>query len=227
MDNDKQLNNVQINIYDFYGEDCLKDKMDGIKHSGNRGPKGYVEIYEILPDGTKKLLGKPNLVLYLGREWLAQRLFNANNVAVTSGPGDFIYWVGLGDGGVPVGDPLNPTAPTNTDTGLDNDIMINATDGTNADYRLAPVAGYYKQPIDGVEFEQDADNNNSYLIVKVTITVGASNGNGYNLSEAGLFTAPSSSGGETGPFTIYARVTFPSIVKTSSRILTFIWYIFV
>jgi len=104
--------------------------------------------------------------------------------------------------------------------------MINASDSTNADYRLTPTPGYYKQPLTSVEFEQDINNSNQYLICKTTIIVGADNGNGYNLSEAGLFAAPSSAGGETGPFTLYARITFPSIVKTSSRILTFIWYVY-
>jgi len=225
MDKNKKFNNIEINVHDYYGS-CLQDSVN-IADYNNRGPKGFVEIYEILPDGQKKLIGKPNLVLYLGREWLAQRLFNSNNSAITSAPGDFIYWVGLGNAGAPEGDPLTPTAPTNTDTGLGNDIMINASDSTNGDYRVSPVTGYYKQPIDGVEFQQDVNNNNNYLIVKVTITVGADNGNGYNISEAGLFTAPTSSGGELGPFTIYCRTTFPSIVKTSSRILTFIWYIYV
>lgn len=222
---DKKSSDIQINIHDYYGE-CLQDGIN-INHQNNRGPKGFVEIYETLNDGQKKLIGKPNLVLYIGREWIAQRLFNSNNSAVTSSPGDFIYWVGLGDAGAPAGDPLTPTAPTNTDTGLGNDIMINATDSTNGDYRLSPIVGYYKQPIDGVEFEQDENNSDKYLIVKVQITVGADNGNGYNISEAGLFTAPTNSGGETGPFTIFSKTTFPSIVKTSSRILTFIWYIYV
>jgi len=226
MDKDKQLNNIQIEVHDKYGDFCLQDGININCHE-NRGPKGFVEIYEIFPDGQKKLIGRPNLVLYIGREWLAQRLFNVNNTDTTSGPDDFIYWVGLGDGGAPEGDPLTPTAPTNTDTGLGNDIMISINDSTNADYRALPVPGYYKQPIDGIEFEQDVNNSNKYLIVKVTITVGTGNGNGYNISEAGLFTASSRSGGETGPFTCYARTTFPSIVKTSARILTFIWYIYV
>lgn len=223
-DQDKKLNDIQINVYDFYGS-CLQDNLGSLNYN-DRGPKGYVEIYEILPGGEKKLIGRPNLVLYSGREWIAERIFNVNNSDTTSAPGDFIYWVGLGDGGAPAGDPLNPIAPTSTDDGLNNDIMINASDSTNADYRTTPVAGYYKQPIDGVTFLQDINNNNRYLIVRVTITVGADNANGYNLSEAGLFAGSSRSGGTTGPFTCYARTTFPSIVKTSSRLLTFIWYIY-
>jgi len=227
---EKQKENIQINIFEHYGENCLKDKNpldNSLTYINDRRPKGYVEIYEINEDGSKKLIGKPNLVVYDGREWIAQRIFNTNNLNLTSGPSHFLTWFGLGDGGTPAGDPINPTAPSATDTGMNNDIMINATDSTCADYRLTPTPGYYKQPFSTVEFEQDENNSNQWLICKVTIVVGADNGNGYNLSEAGLFASPSSSGGDTGPFTLYARITFPSIVKTTSRILTFIWYIFV
>jgi len=222
---DKKLNDIQVQVHDYYGH-CLQDNIN-VVDKNRRLPHGFVEIYDVLPDGKKKLIGQPNLVLYTGREWLAERIFNVNNTDTTSSNVDFIYWVGLGNGGTPEADPLTPTAPTSTDTGLNNDIMINLNDSTNADYRTTPVEGYYKQPIDGVEFLQDINNNNSYLIARVTITVGANNANGYNLSEAGLFVAKSSSGGETGPFTIYSRTTFPSIVKTSSRILTFLWSIYV
>ena len=221
--------NIQINVFDYYGE-CLQDTNPLDKnpnHINDRKPKGFVEIYEILPDGSKKLLGKPNLVVYNGREWVGERIFNTNNSNVTSGPSHFITWFGLGDGGCPAGDPINPTAPSATDTDLNNSILINAIDSSNADYRLSPVEGYYKQPLGTVEFEQDENNSNQWLICKTTTVIGADNGNGYTLSEAGLFTAPTSAGGETGPFTLYARITFPSIVKTSSRILTFIWYVYV
>lgn len=219
--------NIQINAFENYGEECLQDRnpLDiNLSYIGERKPKGFVEIYEMLPNGSKKLIGKPNLVVYDGREWIAQRIFNTNNSNVTSGPSHFIAWFGLGDGGTPVGDPLNPTSPSATDTGLNNDIPISSSDSTCADKH---DGFYYKMPLESVEFEQDTNNANQWLICKVTIIVGADYGNEYNLSEAGLFTAPSSAGGETGPFTLYARITFPSIVKTSSRILTFIWYVYV
>lgn len=221
---DTQKQNFQIEIFEQYGEHCLKDCL-GIVETSDRKPKGYVEIYEMTPEGEKKLIGKSNLVLYTGREWITQRVFNVKNTYITSSPGDAVYWFGVGDGGAPVLDPLTPTAPTNTDTGLGNDVVI-STDSTNADYRITPVAGYYKKPIYSVEYQQDVYNNNSYLIAKVTMILDSGDSNGYNISEAGLFASPSSAGGDTGPFTCYARVTFPSIVKTTARILTIIWYVF-
>lgn len=217
--------NFQIEIFDHYS-DCLKDQINGIFEVINRKPHGFVEIYETDVNGdNKKLIGKSNLVLYTGREFVTQSIFGVNNPAVTSSYNDHIFWFGVGDGGAPVLDPLTPTAPTNTDTGLGNDVII-STDSTNADYRLTPVAGYYKKPIYSVEYQQDVYNNNSYLIAKATMILEAGDSDGYNISEAGLFASPSSAGGDTGPFTCYARVTFPTIVKSTARILTIIWYVF-
>ena len=204
----------QIKIEDFYGENCLSD---------DKRPSGYVEIFEIKNKEEKQLVGKHNLVLYTGREWLGSRIFNVQNSSISATPSEFIAWLGLGDQGTPISDPLNPTPPTNDDTGLNNDIMINATDSTDGDYRLSPVVGYYKHPIDSVVYEQDSNNSNAYLICKVTTTIGPNDANGYDLSEAGLFTAVD----QDGPFHIYSRVTFPTIVKDSSRILTFVWFIYV
>lgn len=225
MDED-QKQNIQIEIFDHYS-DCLKDKFDGIVDVSNRFPKGFVEIYETDNDGNnKKLIGKSNLVLYTGREFVAQSIFGVNNPAVTSSYNDHIFWFGVGDGGAGI-DFITPTAPTNTDNDLGNSVLI-STDSTNADpFDVVGTTWYYKKPIYSVEFQQDIYNNNTYLIAKATLILESGDSNGYNISEAGLFASPSSAGGSSGPFTIYARVTFPSIVKSVGRILTFIWYVFV
>ena len=216
-----------IRVTDKYG-DCLSDwtcmnpELKEIQR-----PKGFVEIFEVDKD-TKKLIGKSNLVVYLGRQWLISSALRTPNTMITPTEEEFICWFGLGTGGCPIGDPLNPVAPTVNDTSLDNEIMINASDATCGDYRITPVTGYYKHPFDSVSFEQDADNYNTWLIARVATTIGPSDGNGYNLNEAGLFTAESSVGGYSGvdKFHLYARVTFPTIVKSSSRQLLFIWYLY-
>jgi hypothetical protein len=101
--------------------------------------------------------------------------------------------------------------------------MINAADSECADYRLVPDIGYYKHPFNPIiEFEQDGDNYNYWLIAKISTTLSADDANGFNISEAGLYTASSN----VGPFNLYARVTFPSIVKTSARQLLFLWYVY-
>lgn len=220
---DKKL----VQVIDYYGN-CLSDKVKG-EQSNNKSnrPKGFVEVFEINKDNKKELISKSNLVVYLGREWLISRAFNIVNPNITPTADEFITWFGVGDGGCPIGDPLTPTSPTSLDTDLDNSVMINATDSSCADYRLVPDVGYYKKPFDSsIEFEQDGDNYNYWLIGKITTTLGTNDANGFNINEAGLFTAESSAGGYSGQFSLYARVTFPTIVKSSSRQLLFVWYVY-
>jgi hypothetical protein len=95
-----------------------------------------------------------------------------------------------------------------------------------------PDTGYYKKIFDQdvtnqVEFQQDVLNDNSWLIIKITTTIGVNDANGQQLSEAGLFSAASSSGGYAGQFSLFARVTYPSLIKTSERRLIFVWYLYV
>jgi len=226
---DEKVKTIELEIKDFYGDNCLGDSVNS-KQVVNRKPEGYVKIYEWMDDGEKKLVGKHNLVLYIGREWLAQRLVDENNTNVTSDPDEILAWFGLGDGGVDVADPFVPVAPVITETDLNSRIMINASDSSNADYHVVgsgyPETGYYKAPFDSVAFEQDALNSNSWLVLKITTTIGVNDANGYQLSEAGLFTNASKTGGASGNFTIFSRVTFPSIVKTADRRLIFVWYLY-
>lgn len=203
--------------------DFLEDRLNMKSIQRNKIPvQGRVEIFEVDDRGKKQLLDKSNLVVYLGREWLATRIFRTNNAQIDPYYDQFISWFGLGDGGCPEGDPFDPTAPTNNDTDLANPVMINATDSTCGDYRVTPEVGYYKLPFDSVTFEQDPSNDNAYLITRLVITVGADDANGKILNEAGLFVAVDSG----GPFYIFSRVTFPSISKTSDRQLIFVWYIY-
>lgn len=215
-----------IHIEDQYGDKCLGDSNCKINNLCRRKPEGFVEIYDFDKNGNKKIIGKSNLVVYLGRETLAQILTNINNPNVSSGVNDHLYWLGLGDGGVISGDPFNPLPPTNLDTSLGNDIAISATDSTCGDWR---IDSYYKHPLDSVEFEMDNANDNAWLICKVTITISPADANGAQISEAGLFTAISnapaySPGAEH--FHLFSRVTFPTIIKTSSRGVIFIWYLY-
>lgn len=228
---DKKIETIEIVAKDIYGDNCLQDSVGSEERSEKGNPQGYVEIYEVDDSGNKKLVGRHNLVLYMGREWLAQRIVNQDNINVTSSKEEFISWFGLGNGGVIPGDPLNPAPPTITDTNLSAEVMITATDSSAADYHVIdathPEEGYYKIPFDSIEFEQDSLNDDKWLVLKVTTTVGASYANGKQLSEAGLFTSTSKIGGHTGNFTIFSRVTFPSIVKTSDRRLVFSWFLYV
>lgn len=187
-------------------------------------PSGFVEVYEVDNDKKKNLVAKSNLVVYLGREWLATRIFDFANGSIAPQPDEAIYWFGLGSGGALPADPFDPVPPTNLDTDLDTEVGINATDATCADFH---DGFYFKHPIDLVRFEQDVENSDKYLIVRSEITIGNDDAVGANLSEAGLFTSNSAAGGSSGPFHLYARVTFPTITKTVTRQLLFVWYIYV
>lgn len=230
----KKIQTIEVIAKDYYGNECLADRCNmGNQPVVRKTPHGYVEIYEVEENGKKKLVGKSNLVLYHGREMLAQRLVNiSNNPNVTPTKDEFITWFGLGNGGVILGDPLNPSPPVLTDTQLTSEMMITATDSSAADYHVLTEpgydkTGYYKIPFDEVEFEQDELNDDKWLILKIQITVGSAYANGEQISEAGLFSAESALGGYTGQFSLFARVTFPSIVKTADRRLIFSWYLYV
>ncbi|MGD2073158.1 MAG: hypothetical protein PVG65_06690 [Candidatus Thorarchaeota archaeon] len=220
---------IEIKAVDVYGDTCLNDSVNKPKR-GVRRPQGFVEIYDVDEDGNKKLVGKHNLVVYLGREMLAQRLVNTDNGFATPTKDEFLAWLGLGDGGADPADPFDPVAPAIDDDDLESRVMINATDSSNADYHVAgvgyPETGYYKKPFQNVEFEADSLNDNRWFVVKITVAISSSDSNGNELSEAGLFSAESSLGGYSGQFSLFARVTFPTIVKTSSRRLVFVWYLY-
>lgn len=226
MDKEKD---VEIKVVDHYGDKCLGDSVNGGGSNGKR-PQGYVEIYDVEKNGNKKLVGKHNLVVYLGREMLAQRLVDTENSYSTPTKDEFLCWFGIGEGGVDPADPFDPVAPAIDDTDLESRVMVHPTDSSNADYHVVgvgyPEEGYYKKPFQSVAFEADALNDNSWLIVRITVTIAEGDSNGNQISEAGLFSAESSVGGYSGAFNMFARVTFPTIVKTSARTLVFVWYLY-
>lgn len=220
---------LEINAFDYYGNQCLGDSIDKRENMDKR-PKGLVKIYELDESGNRKLVHKKNLVVYLGRELLAQRLVNVENSYATPTKDEFLTWFGLGDGGVDIADPFVPIAPIISDDDLSSRIMINATDSSNADLHTVaagyPEEGYYKKPFDSVTFEPDELNGNRWLVIRISTTIGANDANGNQLSEAGLFTATSGDGGHSGQFSLFSKVTFPTIVKTDARRLVFVWYLY-
>lgn len=228
MSKDKEKT-FEILTTDVYGDLCLGDSFNRSDNS-IRKPKGEVHIYEVKPDGNKELLHKSNLVVYQGRELLAQRLMYMDSGASTSRD-EFLGWFGLGEGGVRPADPLDPTPPANIDTELQSLVPVNATSGpTYGDYHVAsgiyPQTGYYKKLFDSAVFEPDIYNDNAILIIKITTTIGVDDANGQQLSEAGLYSSIDNISGFAGPFHLFGRVTFPSIIKTDDRRLIFIWYLY-
>lgn len=221
--------NTTVNIFEDY-YNCLDDSCQK-KLSKDRRPKGYVEIY----DGDNfvgsyeqesPIVEDDNLVVYPGREWVLSCLFDKDNTNITATKSERLYWFGVGEGGAPSSDPLDPESPDPTDDDLEQSVMINTSSDGYGDYRDDPDSGYYKKKFSSVEFQQDEDNDDYYLIAKVNIFLNEDDANDSNISEAGLFTAESDENGHDDNFTIFSRITFPTIVKSSDRQLTFIWYIY-
>ncbi len=181
----KEIKTTEVVVKDFYGEKCLADSPM-ISQSKNRKPEGLVEVYDVDENGTKKLIRKNNLVLYQGRETLAQMLVRVNTVngdgtpQLMAGTKDhFLTWFGLGQGAADTectpgsGDVFAPEPPANDDTELSCPIPVNISDASSADYHLLndadypggdcqstgglyPATGNYKHPLDSVVFEQDS-----------------------------------------------------------------------
>jgi len=239
----EKVKDTKVLIRESYGDNCLVDQVN-VNKPVERRPQGEVHIYEQLEDGKEKLVHKSNLVVYLGREMLAQRLVNVDNANVTPTKDEWIQWFGVGDGGVRPADPLDPTPPINNDEFLYSPVMISdTTSALYADFHAAgsirsedsyvyPTTGFYKkifdqEPTNQIEFQTDILNDDRYLVIKITTTIGVNDANGQQLSEAGLFSAASATGGYSGQFSLFARVTYPSLIKTEERRLIFVWYLYV
>lgn len=226
----KNVKVTEIITRDYYGDNCLVDQVNANRPQ-ERKPQGEVHIYEDTGKGTKKLIHKSNLVLYFGREMLAQRLVNFENAYTTPTKDEYVSWFGLGDGGVRPADPLDPTPPISTDTDIYSNVMISELTSSYGDYHVAggsyPKTGYYKKQFDSIEFERDALNDDKWLVIRIQTTIDANDANGEQLSEAGLFSAESNLAAYSGQFSLFARVTYPSLIKTEERRLIFVWYLYV
>ena len=231
---ENKVKDTEIMVVESYGDNCLNDQINK-NSSSTRRPKGEVYIYELEESGRKELVHKSNLVVYLGREMLAQRLVNVNNASVTPTKDEWVQWFGVGDGGVRPADPLDPVPPVIDDDYIYSPVMLTTTaSATYADFNTAgdptqaggtyPSTGYYKKAFDEVVFEGDDLNESRFLVIKITTTIGVNDANGQQLSEAGLFAAEAS---PASYFSIFARVTYPTLIKTSERRLIFVWYLYV
>jgi hypothetical protein len=209
----------------------IRNKKIAIKESiprgdSQKGLKGFVEIYKkSSPDEKYLLHAKSNLIVFSGREWVLQKLFDIqNNDASTSTPPTYgIKWISFGDGGAPTTDPLNPTPPLNTDVALCNEIIIANDDTQYAD-------GGKKKKLTQKQFIQDNANDNRYLIMQLNSTLSEIEANNSSINEAGLWISNSgNAAADPDPateFYLFAHVTFPSIVKDPSLTLQILWYIY-
>ena len=209
---------------------CIASDQDST-NTQNAGPKGYVEIYEVDEETGEKILvhESSNLVVYLGREWLISRAIRVASPDSSCGTFDeFICWVGFGYGGVDPMNPLVPIPPLTTDTNLYCPRMINVdSKGLYADWgNYGDSTGYYKVNIDQTRFEADSLNDNAYLKVVLSAYLDPDDAADKDISEVGLFTADSNEEEIPGPFHLYARLTFPTIIKQNNRRLLINWRLY-
>jgi len=219
--------------------DNQKRNMGDALSAGEKRPRGHVEIFDkrsgerigfsdnVSFPTLNKIGDRENLIVYSGRTWLMQRSFNQDLIPSSNESNRYISWFGLGTGGATPGDPLNPVAPTSTDTVLDTPAIINTSDANVAN-------SGYQHPFDSIVYEQDSSNDNQYLISKVTTTISNNDANGptgssyYDLSEAGLYISDSNVATSMTPASLilFARVTYSTIRKHNEREIVFIWSIY-
>lgn len=222
-----------------------KDKlnlMDSFGRMKDKRPKGKVEIYEKKIEGTDKVLylisKQDNLIVYHGRNWLMQRVFD-DDLDATPGYSTYkLGWFAIGTGATP-SNPLTPTAPALANTVLATHGVI----GSGTNYVTVGSKQYHK--FDSITFQEDDEvtsysGSDNYLVTKITTTLtedeanndeGNSGYSGYeyyqDINEAGLFVSDALTVSPV-PTTmqLFARVTFPTIRKTNTRGLVFHWYIY-
>lgn len=213
---------MRIKIIDNFRRN-LKDKLSS---KISERPRGRVQIFDKQKDGSKKLIDESNLIMYQGREWIAQRLFNQNRV-IANEHLNYISWFGLGDGAASGGAPFTITDPVVTETELLNKVIINAGDA------LVANSGY-QHPFDDITYLEDSSNNDEFLISQVTTTIGTNDANGpsgttyYDLNEAGLYISDNNVVASVTISTIqlFAKVSFSTIRKNDTRELIFVWLIY-
>lgn len=205
--------------------ECEINKSDD--QSFGKPRKGFVSIMdketgECLVDkkpcdfgGT----GTDNMIVWNGREIIPQVLFDQDRNS-GSGQKDLnIRWLSVGNGGADSVNVLDPIAPDSTDIALNSETVI---DAANSNYTDAGK----KKPFDSISFEQDAENDHKYLIVKATTTLLYEESNIVDLSEAALWFSETNDPLSASTFELFARVTFSTIRKHENRELIILWYIY-
>ncbi len=166
----------------------------------------------------------------------------------------YISFLAIGSGGADSVSILQPNKPNATDYELVSHGDVTGLSPTGARYATINGRTYHLFDDDYPQFLVDdeignntdvrslMDQNNkvssyerdSYLVAKVKVTLSAGEANGVtgaqNINECGLFLAPNNSLSGWGSYTkhldLFARTTFPTIVKNSTRELVFSWFIF-
>lgn len=163
--------------------------------------------------------GTSNLIVWQGREIVPQILFEKDRNLNSLQKDLRLRWLSVGSGGADAVNVLSPIAPDSPDFALNQEIIIDAGEINYAD-------GGKKKYFDSVDFEQDSENDNRFLIGKATTTLKYDEANGYDLNEAGIWLSNSSDPNAAVTFELFARVTFSTIRKDDQRELVILWYFY-
>lgn len=217
------------------GKEIINEEKPNFSPMNSVGwtPKsGRVQIYKIKEGEDPELLSESdNTATFSGRALNLRRMFNISDGPDLT-PDRFIYWLGLGDGGVG-NDPLDPIPPSASSTALATEIPLADNYATYSDYRTSDETGnlaYFKMPI-SASIEDDTNNYNERLIAKIEVNLPADVVRSDSFSEAGVFAASSTTGGPSGPnsddgdFTLCARVTFLRVNKGLNETYRLIWWL--
>lgn len=207
----------------------LKDKVSISSSSDEclKPRKGFVQIYDkntgecLVKDQPCEFggTGKNNLIVWNGREIIPQILFDKDRV-LDSGEKDLrVRWLSIGSGGADAVNKLVPIAPITTDTTLAHEEVIDATNPLYTDSGK-------KKPFDSITFEQDAENENKYLIAKITTTILYADAINVDLNEMALWLSETNDPLTASTFELLARVTTSTIRIDASRELVILWYIY-
>lgn len=235
----------EFNIKEFSRNTIVdKSNINGYS-SDNSRVSGKVEIYaHYLEDPEKKiylLRRQNNLVVYRGRNWLAQRVANSSISGYSYWQDMYLSWFAIGTGGAVAGNPLTPSAPSLTDGTLSSHGVIDS----GMRYVTVNSKQYHKFDDGYPTFVEDNDIETSglynsrdrQLILKTITTLttdeandddGISDPSSYQeINEAGLFISNSNSiSSPPTQIELFARTTFPTIKKNDQVELIFNWYIF-
>jgi len=205
--------------------------------------KGRVRIYEHkIKNSDKKLYllrDTTNLVVFRGRNWLAQRAFNTNMSSTTIDMKSlYPCWLAIGTGATIAGNPTAVSSPDLTNTELSAHGVIDS----GIRYVTVDVKQYhlfdngYPTIIEDTEVSAVGLTtlNDRKLIAKTITTFEANEANNdggisdsssyQEISEAGVFVSDSD---DIYPvptiMRLFARVTFPTVVKNNSVRLIIEW----
>ena len=145
-----------FNINENYRRN-LKEEIRMVSDCASSKLHGEVSIFEKRKSGNLKLIEKPNMIVFSGREWLVERAFGDVITDYSAEKSSYaINCFGIGVGGGEPGNPLQAGATIPNDTDLSQPVRMRSdlvsTDpgyemytSRTIDGEAAPVYGYYKR----------------------------------------------------------------------------------